>query len=312
MQRFKNILVIYNRQAGDEIGLQRAINLARANSAHLTLAETATANGFAVQCGLDERLTHLRRFASGLRHEGVSASAVVLRGDLVFEIVHHVKEMGIDLMFVSENGANSWRKFTQDRFARSLIRECPCPVWVIQPKSVPRFSRILAAVALGESEQARALDLKVLELASSLARSERCCLDILHAWDFIGRERDTSRSEITPEIMQALTDRNVNRHKSSLNRLMKLLDLNGITTSLHFPRGIPFKKIVRFLDENSVDLVVLGERPRPGLWAGSTAEDVLAATYCEILAVKPDSFVSAIEHVHVGSFSEQLPPTAAS
>ena len=94
--------------------------------------------------------------------------------------------------------------------------------------------------------------------------------------------------------------------------LLKSLDLNGITTSLHFPRGIPFEEIGSFLNENSIDLVVLGARPRAGLWAGSTAEDVLATTDCEILTVKPNGFVSAIEHASVGSFPDQQPPSAAS
>ena len=312
MERHKNIMIVYNRQAGDEAGLQRAMNLARVNGAHLTLAETATAIGTAIHCGSDEQLTHLRRFTSGLRHEGISASAVVLRGEPVFEVVRHVIEAGIDLLFVSKDGANGWRNLTKGRFARSLVRECPCPVWVMQPESGPRFSRILAAVGLGESGQARALDLKVLELASSLARAESCRLDIMHVWDFIGGERDTSRSEITPEILQALKDRNISRHKSSLNRLMKSLDLNGITTSLHFPCGIPFEEIGRFLDQNSVDLVVLGERVQSGLWAGATAEDVLAMTDCQVLTVKPDAFVSSTEHALDGIFSGRRPPTAAS
>ena len=163
MERHKNILVVYNRQAGDEAGLQRAINLARVNGAHLTLAETATVGRWAVRCTLEERLAHLRRFASGLRHEGIDARAVILHGEPVLEVARHVMEAGIDLLFVSEDGARGWGNLTQSGFARSLVRECPCPVWVMQPKSGTRFSRILATVGLGDSGQARALDIKVLE-----------------------------------------------------------------------------------------------------------------------------------------------------
>ncbi|MGY9006847.1 MAG: hypothetical protein ACKVJQ_12300 [Alphaproteobacteria bacterium] len=107
MQRHKNIMIIYNRQAGDEIGLQRAINLARANSAHLTFAETAVGNGSEIQCGVDEQLTHLRRFAFGLRYEGVSASAIIFPCKTVSEIVRHVEEAGIDLLFVSKDSTCS-------------------------------------------------------------------------------------------------------------------------------------------------------------------------------------------------------------
>lgn len=193
MERHKNIMVVYNRRAGDEAGLQRAMSLARINGAHLTLAETATVGRWAVRCSIDERLAHLRRFASGLQHEGISARAVILHGESVVDVARHVMEAGIDLLFVSEDGTKGWGNLTQGGFARSLVRECPCPVWIMQPESVPRFSRILATVGLGEGGQARALDLKVLELASSLARVEGCRLDILHSWEFMGTERDTAR-----------------------------------------------------------------------------------------------------------------------
>ena len=39
MERFKNILAVYNQMVGDEATLRRATSLARRNNARLTLAE---------------------------------------------------------------------------------------------------------------------------------------------------------------------------------------------------------------------------------------------------------------------------------
>jgi nucleotide-binding universal stress UspA family protein len=195
-----------------------------------------------------------------------------------------------------------------------LIRKCPCPVWVIQPDSGPRFGRILTTVGLDDGKEAEALDRKVLELASSLARGEGCRLDILHAWDFTGREHDTSRSEITPEIMDSLEVLNISRRKALMKTLLKSVDPEGINMTCHFPRGVAEREIERFVAQNKIDLVVMGSRPLSGfmgLWTGGAAEDVIAATNCAILAVKPDGFVSPIEQALVGDYPDWRPPNAA-
>ncbi|MFT5538899.1 MAG: universal stress protein E [Alphaproteobacteria bacterium] len=314
MRRFKKIMVVYNRKIGDDAGLERAINLARANNAHLTVAETVGDGEFVDTRIVDERSAHLNRFAAGLCHEGVSACAQVLHGNAAVEIMRHILEENIDLLLVSEDRSRGWQYLTQGGTVRSLIRKCPCPVWVIQPDSGPRFGRVLAAVELDDNQEARALDLKVLELASSLARGEGCRLDTLHAWDFTGLERDTSRSEITPEIMNSLVDLNIRRRKALMKKLLGSVDLEGVGVSSHFPRGETEEEIQNFVPQNKIDLVVMGSRPPSGflgLWAGGAAEGVIAATNCAILVIKPDGYISPIEQALVGNYPDRRPTNAA-
>lgn len=113
MRRFKNIMVVYNRDIGDDAGLERAIGLARANDAYLTVAETAGDGEFVDARTIDERSAHLNRFAAGLCHEGISARAKVLHGNPAVEITRHILEKNIDLLLISETRARGWLSLTQ-------------------------------------------------------------------------------------------------------------------------------------------------------------------------------------------------------
>lgn len=53
------------------------------------------------------------------------------------------------------------------------------------------------------------------------------------------------------------------------------------------------------LSKEGVELVVMGTVARtglPGFIIGDTAEKALTTVDCSVLAVKPDSFVSPVEH----------------
>jgi universal stress protein A len=57
---------------------------------------------------------------------------------------------------------------------------------------------------------------------------------------------------------------------------------------LHFLQGSPAKEIHRFVDENNIQLIVLGTHGQKGvqLLLGSTANSVLHGAGCDVLAVR--------------------------
>ena len=58
--------------------------------------------------------------------------------------------------------------------------------------------------------------------------------------------------------------------------------------ALHFLNGVPAREIHNFVEENAVDLVVLGTHGQKGvqLLLGSTANSVLHGCSCDVLAVR--------------------------
>jgi universal stress protein E len=66
-----------------------------------------------------------------------------------------------------------------------LMRKCPCPVWVMKPTRRERFHRILAGVDPSfADEEENLLNIKIIDLATSLAKMDQSELRIVHAWNF--------------------------------------------------------------------------------------------------------------------------------
>lgn len=80
------------------------------------------------------------------------------------------------------------------------------------------------------------------------------------------------------------------RLKDELEAKLKALgDAHSVPADhRHFLSGVPAKEVHRFVDENDIDLVVLGTHGQKGvqLLLGSTANSVLHGANCDVLAVR--------------------------
>ena len=208
MRRFKNILVLYDRRVGDEAAWPVPWPLAKSNGAQLTVAEAITKlpsdvlaligprpMSEAEHRRLSSRSGRLISSAWSLRSATMGCRSIprFCSGARSLEVIRAVLRESFDL---GRQTADIWKGLHQIAFGSTsmhLMRKCPCPVWVMQPNAGRRFRRILAAVDpdLGDGPPG-ALDLKIMQLASSLARMEACHLDIVHAWDFSGADLDTA------------------------------------------------------------------------------------------------------------------------
>ena len=315
MKRFKNILILYNQTVGDDAALDRATSLARVNGARLTLVEVveklpsfaaaSIVSSVAEQRDLErrffeERQSHLDRVVEPLRQEGIDVSVSIMRGRIFLEIVRLVLRDEFDLVVMTADSLRGLRSITFGSNSMHVMRKCPCPVWVMKPKAGRTFRRILAAVDpdLKEDAPPSPLDVKILEMASSMARMEACELDIVNAWDYAGPDLDTSRSEITGEIKERLIEKNEAARHAALDRLMGRVDLQGAKFEVHLPQGDPSVLIPQMVSDREVDLIVMGTATRTGIAGfliGTTAEDVLRQVDCSVLTVKPDGFISPVK-----------------
>ena len=313
MKRFKNILTLYDRTAGAETALGRAAALATANRARLTVLEVIekmpkdvmsllsfqVGNGAGVERDfLAERRSDLERLTGSIRHNGLEVETSVLRGRPFLEVIRAVIRDRYDLVIMTTDHWGGVRSAPFGSTSMHLMRKCPCPVWVMQSGAGRRFERVLAAVDPDPAEESpRSLDLKIMQLASSLARTEGCHLDVLHAWDFSGPDLDTSRSEISEEIMAKLVERNRTAHQAAIGRLLDATDLADVTYDVHLPKGDPAGAIPAWVRAQHIDLIVMGTVARTGIagfFIGETAEDVLHQVDCSVLTVKPEGFATPV------------------
>jgi nucleotide-binding universal stress UspA family protein len=322
MKRFRNILCLVGNGAGDDCALARALDLARSNQAHLTIAavveqlptdlrlEGLNVTRDALQQALVDKATaHLDALIAD-RAEDLDAERLVLTGELFLAVIRDVLGQGRDLVIKCAGDTGML-----DRLLGSddmhLLRKCPCPLWLLRPTPQPRFRRVLAAVDVdqlypeAELGTRRELSLSILEIAASLAVAEFAELHVVHAWDSVAESvMRLGALSLPDDQIQAHIAAERRRHGSALDAALHTLGerigaeaLSWLKPVLHLPKGPPQQVLPAVAADVQADVVVLGTVGRSGLaglFIGNTAENVLQRLDCSVLALKPRGFVSPV------------------
>lgn len=322
MNRFRNILCVASATQGDAAVVERAVALAEHNQARLTLlgvvppvtagigmSEGGPISGDLQAWLLNEREQFLSDLAAPhVQRVGVQRRVVV--GTPFIEVIRQVLREGCDLVIKTPEDPG-WldRLFGSDDL--HLLRQCPCPVWMIKPQLSGTSGCIVAAVDVADSypadevEGRRALNRQVMEMATSLALSEFAELHVVHAWDAVGEGAMRSGFMSTDEEKVKAYVKAVERHhRENLHALMReTTDRLGpeatrfLKPNAHLVKGWAHKEIPALVRQLGADLVVMGTVARTGisgLLIGNTAEMILTQIDCSVLAIKPEGFVSPV------------------
>lgn len=143
-----------------------------------------------------------------------------------------------------------------------------------------RYSKVLVAVDL--SNESATIVEKAKEAASDNAE--------LHLL-YVQEPMDSVYLGVVPYGpvfvgMDQVESRLKDELQENLGRLGERFGIPG--DRQHFQNGIPAKEIHRFVEENGIDLIVLGTHGQKGvqLLLGSTANSVLHGAACDVLAVR--------------------------
>ncbi len=306
MKRFKNVLVVYDDAIGGDDALGQAIALARENAARLTVTTVLRESQLSPR-NVDETEKRLQRLALGVRHVGVSkVHTKVLTGTPFLEVIRQVIGGQHDLVITGAEAGSVLKDVFFGSTATHLMRKCPCPVWVVKPgQSVP-YTKILAAVDPQSPTSEDHFNIKIMDLATSLASRDHAVLHIVHAWEVDGNDLDTIRSEITAQQREAILEHHHGKHRLALNDLLARYPMSDIDCHVHLLRERPERAISRLAEQEQIDLIVMGTVARtgiPGFFIGNAAESVLSSVKCGMLTVKPNGFetpISLPEQVFTG------------
>ncbi|WP_414932462.1 universal stress protein [Vibrio europaeus] len=183
----------------------------------------------------------------------------------------------------------------------TLLRKCPCPVWLHRPTSKPRNKRRVA-VAIDPTttnDEQHALSLRLLELSRSIADTCDSRLHILSCWEHYLENYleghvwiQVDDAQLAQEISQAQMN-----HEQALQKLIDESGIGGELVVHHF-HGKPDDKIPACVDDKEIDILVMGTLARTGISGfviGNTAENILQSINCSLVALKPQGFVSPIK-----------------
>ena len=314
MTGFKKILLVYNGEEDGQDALERAFSIAKHNKSSLTIVdviekipermddflETVSVNQLEnalVDDRLSEIKTSIKKYESRKR---IKANVEILIGKPQIEIIREVLRNNHDVVIKTAEGKSGTKEFFLGSIDISLLRKCPCPVWMLKPSRSRKYSRVLAAIDPDPmDETASKLNESILDLARTVAKLEKSELHIVHAWSLFGEKalRGPRFGKNEAEIKKILRDtRSI--HKEWVEKLLAKAGFDESEYKLHLIKGNPSVLIPKFAARQKIDLVVMGTVCRtglPGFIIGNTAESVLNQVKCSLLTVKPAGFVSPVK-----------------
>ena len=316
MQSFKNILYVNESNVEQSATLARAVSLAEKNQAVLTVVDVVPIQVVQVDMALppggpvstrlqaiivaDRRSamqTMLRPFRGRL-----SIRVDVLIGRTFIEVIRAVIKNGHDLVIKpAENPSWSHMLFGSDDL--QLLRQCPCPTWLMKASEKSNYQNIVAAIdfdPLCPSITERDLNSEIFNIAGRIALSEGASLHFVHAWEPFGEKTMISRGGATEENSADYAAKEHAQHQKGLFILAEELRESigndayiSLTPSFHLPQGSAKKLIASLAIELKADLLVMGTVARTGVMGliiGNTAETILDQLSCSVLTMKPPGF----------------------
>lgn len=321
MNQFNKILCVVSIDKKENSALKHAIKLAENNQASLMVVDIIewsplnqkeferTKLSAHTQMIVAEQQEKLDKMILSLNSK-VTIKSKVLIGISFLEVIYEVLRNKHELVIkMAESGELLDRLFGTDDM--HLLRKCPCPVMLVKPQAPINHKQILAAVDVNDnypSEELNTrqlLNFQIVDLATSLAKSESAKLDVVHVWDAANDDSmrigfsNKSKSQIDSDLEES-----EQRQIQKLNDLMSKVHAKTgpdasacVKSKTHVLVGRPRKQIPIFAEQIAADIVVMGTVARtgiPGFFIGNTAENILNQLDCSVLAVKPPGFVSPV------------------
>ncbi|WP_028863738.1 universal stress protein UspE [Psychromonas aquimarina] len=177
----------------------------------------------------------------------------------------------------------------------NLLRKCPVPVLLVKNHEWPENGNILCAIDCKsiQDEDHHKLNIQILSEAKAIAEMIEANIHIVNAFPSPPMNIMLELPEFDPINYE---DGLKKFHQKTLNEYAESHQILAPRT--HLRQGLPEDVISDIANEIDAELVILGSVGRSGLSAtllGHTAEQVIDSLNCDLLALKPEGFISPIK-----------------
>jgi nucleotide-binding universal stress UspA family protein len=298
-----SILVDIDAGAGNHPALDQAVSLANRCGARIKIVDVLpwvpdAARHYVTPDRERDLVEHRRerlQLLAGAIH-GVATATDVLRGRPGTALIQEVVHSGHDLLVRSHGRDQPQRPRAFGAIDMELLRQCPCPVWLVAHHEAHRPWRILAAVhASAEDAVEKGLNETILDWALMLHGFGNSQLTILQAWTAYGAS--ILKSHMPPEEFTEFIERTRRHEEDALTRFVTPRAELLTNVAVESMYGEADEAIVRFVEDNGIDVVVMGTVARSGIAGvviGNTAERVLQRLRGSVVALKPPGFQAPI------------------
>jgi universal stress protein E len=305
MNTIKRILVVIDPTKDQQHGLSRSIELAKKSGATITAFMTVYDFSYEMTTMLSGDEREAMRNAVIKDRElwlqdlispyiDLNITTQVLWHNRPYEaIINTVIEQDFDLVIKGTHQHDTLKSVIFTPTDWHLVRKCPTPVLFVKAMAWPDKGNILAAVnAVSENEQHIELNKRIIKDAQFLCGLANAQLNLVNAYP----ATPINIAIEIPEFNPSLYNESVKKHH--FESTQQLASEFNIDPSHRFiEEGLPEDVIPDVAQRLNSELVVIGTVGRTGLSAalvGNTAEHVIDKLDCDVLALKPDGYISPL------------------
>ena len=224
----------------------------------------------------------------------VETKAEIVFGRAWFEILRAAEASRKTLTICGTRNSGTVSRLLFGSTGLKLLRHAPGPVWLVKPRTDDdAVLNVLAATDLSEVGE------DVIGAGVTLGRALSVQLTVMHVVDSDVDRRiartGASEEEIARWRAEARNDAEEQLHDQLAATGYRSLQ-KGVHTQL--AEGVADACLLSAIEELHVDMLIMASAGRggiPGMLFGNTAERLLPALPCSLLAVKPADFVCPVD-----------------
>ncbi|MGO4894417.1 universal stress protein UspE [Flavobacterium sp. W21_SRS_FM6] len=208
-------------------------------------------------------------------------------------IIYEVIEKGYDLIVKGTQQHSLLESVIFTPTDWHIMRKAPVPVLLVKEHDWPMGGKIIAALNLGSDiEEHQSLNQQITKHALHFTKLLGSELHLVNAYP----GTPTNIVIEIPEFDPTQYNQTIRQHH--IDAMQNHAQQHHISPAqCHIDEGLPEYVIPHCAEQLDAELVVLGTVGRQGISAaliGNTAEHVIDKLNCDVLAIKPEGFVSPI------------------
>jgi universal stress protein E len=177
----------------------------------------------------------------------------------------------------------------------NLLNLCPAPTLLVKQKSAWDSRKIIAAIdATSLDEAHRTINEHIFEFAEILNADRLYDVHLVNSYPMMSLTLASLPDTPVPEDLQQYVSK---QHMNACEVIARKYNIPDQQS--HIREGEPEEVITNVAKEIDADVVIIGMPPEEGIQGillGTTVERVLDNTHCDIIAIKPQDGVIAIEN----------------
>jgi universal stress protein E len=307
MEKYKKILTVIDPTTDDQKALKRSIELARQSGSEITAFLTIYDFSYEMttmlsgeereamrQSVINDRQQWLDEKVAELKLDNIKINTAVIWHNRPFEkIIKKVIAENFDIVIKGTHQHDKLKSVIFTPTDWHILRKCPCPVLLVKEHSWPENGNLLTALNIGsDDEEHKALNKKLTLEAKYLAALIKAKTHLVNSYP-------GTPVNIAIEIPEfnacEYNDTMLKHHQAAMK--MHADSFNISPENTHVKEGLPEDVIQSVSQKIDAELVVLGTVGRTGISAaliGNTAEHVIDRLNCDVLAIKPDGYISPL------------------